>query len=62
MAAVILDEDAGLGDAEHDFTVEAFVAQRTVEALDVPILPGTAGFYIERLDLALSQPAGGCER
>jgi hypothetical protein len=43
VASVILDEDAGLGHAEHEFAVEAFVAQASVEAFDVAVLPGTAG-------------------
>jgi hypothetical protein len=57
MAAVVFGEDAGLGGAEHDLTVEAFVAQRAVKSSQrATVLLAAAGFYIERLDLTLGQP------
>ena len=56
VAAVILGQDAGFGDAEHEFPVKALIAQAAVEAFDVPVLPGAAWFDIERLDPAPGQP------
>ncbi len=53
VAAVVLDEHTGFGNAEHDFSIEAFVAQAAIKALDVTVLPGTARFDVEGLDPAL---------
>ena len=56
VAAVIFGQDAGFGDAEHEFPVEALVAQAAVEAFDMTVLPRAARFYIESLDPAPGQP------
>jgi hypothetical protein len=56
VATIILGQDTGLSDAEHEFPVEALVAQAAVEAFDVPVLPGAARFDIERLHATPGQP------
>jgi hypothetical protein len=37
-----LDDDLGLAESVEDFAVEQLVAQASVEALDVAVLPGAA--------------------
>ena len=37
-----LDDDLGLAQSVEDFAVEQLVAQASVEALDVAVLPGAA--------------------
>ena len=36
------DDDLGLAESVEDFAVEQLVAQASVEALDVAVLPGAA--------------------
>ena len=55
--SVVFDDDAGLDHTEHEFPVQALVTQRAVEALHVPVLPGTARVDGEGLDVTLGQPA-----
>ncbi len=55
--SVVLDDDAGLGHAEHEFPVQALVSQRAVEALHVPVLPGTGWLDVEGFDVTFGQPA-----
>lgn len=56
VTAIVLDEDASFGHAEHEFPVEAFVTQRAIEALDMAILLRAARIDVEALDPALGQP------
>ena len=49
VAAPALDDDAGLGKAVEDLTVQKFVAQLGVEALAVSVLPRTARLDERRL-------------
>jgi len=42
VAPPALDDDLGLAESVEDFAVEQLVAQASVEALDVAVLPGAA--------------------
>jgi hypothetical protein len=55
--APLLDDDNGLLQAVEDFTVQAFVAQLSVEGFAIAVLPGTAGLDVERLCAELCEPA-----
>src|SRR5262245_66678236 len=41
-----LDDDLGLAESVEDFAVEQLIAQASVEALDVAVLPGAAPFDV----------------
>src|SRR5215831_15727522 len=41
-----LDDDLGLAESVEDFAVEQLVAQASVEALDVAVLPGAASLDV----------------
>ena len=56
VVAPLLDDDLGFLEAVEDFPVEQLVAQLAVEALAVAVLPGTAGFDVERLGSDISKP------
>ena len=43
-------------EGENQMYVQAFVAQPAVEALDVAVLPGTAGLDVQRPGAQLRQP------
>jgi len=45
-----LYQDLGLLQGVEDLAVEQFIPQLAIEALVVPVLPGTAWFNVERLD------------
>lgn len=51
MSAPLLDEHLGLALPGEEFPVKQRVSQLTVEALVLAVLPGTAGFDEERLNL-----------
>ena len=42
VASPTFDDDLGLAQRVEDFTIEQFIAQARVEALDVTVFPGTA--------------------
>jgi hypothetical protein len=42
VAPPALDDDLGLAESLEDFAVEQLIAQASVEALDVAVLPGGA--------------------
>ena len=46
VAPPALDDDLGLAESVEDFAVEQLVAQASVEALDVPVLPGAASLDV----------------
>ena len=50
------DQPAGLGEAVEELTVEQFIAQRSVEALVVAVLPRRRRGDVERLHADLRQP------
>ena len=52
LAAVVFDDDAGLGEDPELLAVEAIVAEAIVEGFDETVLPGADG-----LDIALQQVA-----
>ena len=51
--AVVLDDYAGFGEGPELFPVKAFIAQASVEALHIAVLPWAAGFDVDRLDPVL---------
>ena len=51
-----LDQHHGFGKAVEDFAVEELVAQRSIEAFVVTVLPGRRGRDVERLHADLRQP------
>ena len=54
---IVLDDNAGLGEGPYLLSVKAFVPEASVEGLYEAVLPGTSGFYVDRLDLLFGQPA-----
>ena len=46
VAPPALDDDLGLAESVEDFAVEQLVAQASVEALDVAVLPGAASLDV----------------
>ena len=56
-AAVVFDDDTGFSQCPEGFSIEAFISETAVEALDEAILPRAAGIYIECLDLVGREPA-----
>ena len=46
--APFFDDNTGFGHAQKDLLIEAFVTQSVVEALDVTVLPRTAGLDVEK--------------
>ena len=57
LIAPLLDDDGGFFQAVEDFSVEAFVAQLTVEGLAIAVLPRAARFNIKRLRSQPCEPA-----
>jgi len=51
-----LNQHLGLSEAGEDFAVEQFVAERSVEALVVTVLPRRARRDVERLHADLGEP------
>ena len=49
VASPALDDDLGLAQGVEDLAVEQLVAQASVEALDVAVLPGTAPLDVSGL-------------
>jgi hypothetical protein len=50
------DQDLRLQKPLEDFTVEQFIPQLAIEALDVAVLPRAARFDVQRLYADLLQP------
>jgi len=57
VAPPVLDDDLGLAQGVEDFTVERLVAEASVEALDVAVLPRTAPLDIGSLGADSSDPS-----
>lgn len=55
-AAPALDQHPGFLEAIEDLAVEALVSELADEAFIVPVLPRTAGFDLERLQINLQEP------
>ena len=56
MFSPLFDDDLCFFQAVEDFAVEQFVPELAVEAFAVAILPGTAGFDVDRLRSQLCKP------
>ena len=54
--AVILDHHAGFGECPELLPVEAFIAEASMEALHVAVLPRAPWIDVDRLDLVLREP------
>ena len=60
MAPPALDDDLGFAKRVEDFAVEKLVAQASIEALDVAILPWTAPLDVSGLGADRSDPVLHC--
>ena len=56
MPAPALDDDLGFAQGVEDFSVEQFVAQSSIEAFDVAVLPRAAGLDVSGLGPNSSDP------
>ena len=52
-----LDQDLCFVQRIKDLSFQQFIPQLAIERFDVAVLPGTAWFNIQRLDLLLTKPA-----
>ena len=52
----VLDNDSSFGERPELLPIEAFVAESSVEAFHVAVLPRAAGFDVDRLDPILREP------
>ena len=52
----VFDHDTRFGQRIKHLSIETFVAQTSVETLDVTILPGAAQLNVERLDRLGCEP------
>src|SRR5271169_4314989 len=52
----LFDHHLGLLQRIEDLALQAFISQLAVEALTVPVLPGTAGLDVQRLRAHRRQP------
>ncbi len=55
-----LDDDLGFAQRVEDFAVEQLVAQASIEALDVTVLPRTARLAVSSLGTDSGDPALHC--
>jgi hypothetical protein len=56
-----LDEHLCFTQRREDLAVEQFVPELGVQALAVAVLPGTAGFDVERFDNDFAQPVANAD-
>jgi len=54
--AVVLDDHSGFGESPELLPVKAFIAESSVEALHIAVLPRAAGFDVDRLNPVLGEP------
>ena len=52
----VFNNNACFAQIQEPFSIQAFIAEATVETFDVAVLPRTTQIDIQRLDLSFSEP------